>query len=329
MQVVNLSIFRRFFVQLFRRAFFLVLLLVMGCAAQSPTPTLQQAIDHQVRNYYNVPPNVQIQIGSRRPSEFPNYDAITVTLSQGERKQNLEMLVSKDGKSLIHMTKLDLSKDPYADNMRKIDTDGRPVRGNPDAKVTIISYDDFQCPFCSRMHQELFRQVLGDYAGRVKVIYKDFPLPMHQWAIHAAVDANCLAAQNNDAYWEMADYVHANQAAINSPGATGSAQGVNPSFAALDKIALDIGRKRQLDMNALQACTTAQKDAAVQQSIKEASDLGVDATPTMFVNGAKIDGALPPAQLRAVLDRALQESGQPVPPPSAPSAVKPTAGPGR
>ncbi len=325
---VNLSSFRRFLVQFFRRAFVLVFLLVMGCAAQSPNLPLEQAIEHQVRNYYSVPPNVQIQVGPRRPSsDFPNYDALTVTLTQGGRQQNIELLVSKDGKSLMHVSKMDLSKDPYAETMRKINTDGRPVRGNRDAKVTVISYDDFQCPFCSRMHQELFNQVLGDYSGRVKVIYKDYPLPMHQWAIHAAVDANCLVAQNNDAYWDMADYVHANQSAIN--GASGSNQPLNQSFVALDKVALDIGRKRQLDINALQSCITAQKEDAVRKSMQEATDLGVDATPTLFVNGAKVDGALPAAQLRAVLDRALQESGQPVPPPAAPSAVKPAGGPGR
>ncbi len=325
--MVNLSILRRLLVQFFRRAFVLVFLLVLGCAAQSPTPSLEVAIEHQVRSYYNLPPNVQVQIGPRHASEFPNYDAFTVTLAQGERKQNVDLLVSKDGKSLIHLTKLDLSKDPYAENMRKIKTQGRPMRGNPDAKVTVISYDDFQCPFCSRMHQELFRQVLGDYAGRVKVIYKDFPLPMHPWAIHAAVNANCLVAQNNDAYWDMADYVHANQASINGP--SGSAQPVNQPFAALDKIALDIGQRRQLDMSSLQACITAQKDDAVQQSLREAADLGVDATPTLFVNGEKIDGALPAAQLRSVLDRALKESGVPAPIPTAPSAVKPAASPGR
>ena len=318
--------------QLFRRAFVVVLLLVLGCAAQSPNPQLERAIEHQVRSYFNLPPTVQIQMGPRRPSEFPNYEAVTVTLSQGERKQTTEFLVSKDGKSLIHMTKLDLNKDPYANVMSKIKTEGRPVRGNRDAKVTIVSYDDFQCPFCSRMHQELFQQVFSGYADRVKVIYKDFPLPMHQWAIHAAVDANCLVAQNNDAYWDMADYVHANQAAINSGqnvgGGQPSAQPLNQSIAALDKIALEVGRKRSVDMTALQACITAQRDDAVQQSMQEAASLGVDATPTLFVNGEKVDGALPAAQLRAVFDRALQESGQPVPPPPAPSSVKPAAGPG-
>ena len=95
------------------------------------------------------------------------------------------------------MTKLDLSKDPFAEIMKKIDVSGRPTRGNSQAKVVAVNYDDFECPFCSRMHQTLFPQLLKEYGDRVVFIYKDFPLAeIHPWATHAAVNANCLAAQN-------------------------------------------------------------------------------------------------------------------------------------
>lgn len=317
--------------QLSRRVFFAALLLALGCKAQVPKEQADRIIEHQVRNYFQIPSNVQVQIGPRKPSEFPNYDTVTVTLSQGDHKQNTDFLLSKDGKTLLRMSKLDLTKDPYDELMNKINILGRPVRGNKDAKVTVVSYDDFQCPYCGHMHQQLFSEIFPAYADRVRVIYKDFPLPMHDWAIHAAVNANCLAEQSNDAYWELADYVHANQRAISQTADPGSAPPKRRSLpeetAALDTLTFDYGRKHNLDMPKLQACVTAQKDDAVRRSMEEASNLGVSGTPTLFVNGEKIDGAVPPAMVRDVINRALREAGEPVPPPTAPSAAKPAGQP--
>ncbi len=307
------------------------MLLTLGCAAQAPVQ-LDRAIEHHIRSTYpNLPPAVRVTVGPHKPSEFPNYDAITVTLSLGDRKQDLDFLVSRDGKTLISMNRMDLSQDPYAATMAKINLQGRPVRGNRDAKVTIVSYDDFQCPYCSRMHQRLFNQVFGSYADRVRVIYKDFPLPMHNWAVRAAVDANCLAAQNNDAYWELADYIHANPDTIVYGDPAGAnrqpaARPLTAQFATLDKATLDMGLKHSLDMTALQACVTAQKDDAVRASMVEGEKLNIDGTPTLFVNGERIGGMVDAEQLREVINRALREAGLPLPPPSAPSAVKAPGG---
>lgn len=307
---------RRLFVHLFRRSLITMLLLCLGCAAQSPAPELNQRIERQVRSYFSVPPSVQVVVGARSPSsEFPNYDQVNITFVQGERKQTHDFLLSKDGKTLVRLTKLDISKDPYAELMSKIKLDGRPVRGNPYAKVTIVNFDDFQCPFCSRMHATLFQDIMKTYGDRVKVVYKDFPLAeIHPWATHAAIDANCLAAQNSNAYWDFADYVHANQRQIN--GET-QRKPLAEQFAALDKIALDQGQKNNLQLAPLQACIQAQSNTAVLESMKEASSLGVTATPALFVNGEKIDGAVPAQELRVTIDRALKDAGQP-----APSAAK-------
>ena len=294
---------------IFRRSLLATLLLCLGCAAQSSAPDLNQRIERQVRNYFSVPNNVQITVGPRTTSsDFPNYDRVTISFAQGDRKSSHEFLVSKDGKTLVRVTKLDISKDPYAEIMSKINLEGRPVRGNPLAKVTIVSYDDFECPFCSRMHTTLFQDIMKSFGDRVKVIYKDFPLvEIHPWATRAAIDANCLAAQSSDAYWDFADYVHNNHKEI-----TGETQPkpLPEEFATLDRIAMEQGRKRNLLPVPLQACIKAQPDAAVQQSLKEAAALGVKATPTLFVNGEKVDGAVPAADLRAVIERALNAAGQ-------------------
>ena len=133
-------------------------------------------------------------------------------MKRQDKSQKAEFLLSKDGKTLIRFTKLDLTKDTYAETMNKISLADRPVRGNPDAKVTIVNFDDFECPFCARMHTTLMTEILPQYKDKIKIVYKDYPLlQMHPWAQRAANDANCLAKESGTAYWQLADYLHANQ----------------------------------------------------------------------------------------------------------------------
>jgi protein-disulfide isomerase len=305
-------------VTFFRRATLVLLLVCLGCAAQSAPPEVAQRIERQVRAYYSIPPNVKVSLSPLKASEFPNYDTLTITFEGGPKKQNYDFLLSKDGKTLIRMTKLDLNKDPYAEVMKKIDLSGRPTRGDKDAKVVAVNFDDFQCPFCSRMHQTLFPELFKEYGDRVKFVYKDFPLAeIHPWATHAAVDANCLASQNADAYWDFADFIHAN------PKEVTSEKGRESEFAVLDRMATQQGQKHNLDMAKLQACIKAQNEDAIKASVKEGEAIGVEATPTMFVNGQKVDGALPVSELRAVFDSALEQAG--VAAPERPAAITPAA----
>src|ERR1700691_3302988 len=292
---------------LMRRAFLALVAICLGCSAQ-PIPSapadLSRLIERQVRVHYSLPPNVKVTLGPLRSSEFPNYDAVTVTFSSPDKKQDFEFLLSHDHKTLLRMTKMDLTKDPYADVMQKIDLNGRPTRGNKDAKVTVISYDDFECPFCSRLHQTLFPGLLKEYGDRVLFIYKDYPLEeIHPWAVHAAVDAHCLAAENSDAYWDYADYLHANQHVISGE------KGRDGQNAELDKLATEQGQKHNLDLPRLQACVRAQDEKAVRASMREGDALGVDATPAMFINGAKLDGAVPADDVRLAIDQALKDAG--------------------
>ena len=302
-----------------RRAFVALLVICLGCSAQSPLPStgsaapagaaappgsdLTRSIERQVRAHYSLPPDVRVIVGSLRASEFANYDAVTITFASPDKKQDFEFLLARDHKSLLRMTKLDLTADPYADIMKTIDVSGRPTRGNKDAKVTVINYDDFECPYCARMHSTLFPGLFKEYGDRVLFIYKDYPLEeIHPWAIHAAVDASCLSAQNNDAYWDYADYLHGNLESIKGKGR----EGWNPE---LDKLALLQGQKHNLDATKLQAFIKAQDDKSVRASMHEGDLVGVDATPTMFVNGQKLDGAVPAEDVRTALDQALRDAG--------------------
>jgi protein-disulfide isomerase len=290
----------------------------LGCTAQtsaasSLSPELKRRITTEIRSRYKVPPQVDVAISDPKPAEIPGYDKIVVTLSAAGRSSNHDLLVSQDRKTLAHLEKFDISQDPMA----RIDVKGRPVRGNRNAKIEIVNFDDFECPFCSRMHGTLFPGLLKSYGDRVKVIYKDYPLvEIHPWAMHAAIDGNCLADQNNEAYWDFADYVHGNQKQV---GGVGPVQ----AFENLDKAAREQGAKYKLDSQKLEACMKKQDESAVRASMAEGDKLGVDSTPTLFINGERLEGVVPEEQLRTILDRALADAGQqPAPPVASGTAAK-------
>jgi len=310
-EIINLQLamLRRFLVTLIRRSFLLLLVVCLGCVAQTASPDLAKKIERQVRSYYKIPPEAHVLVGvPSASSDFPNYDSVVVTVDSGERKQDLKFVLSKDGSLLVRTIKFDLNKDPYAETMSKIDVNGRPTRGAKASKVVVVNFDDFECPFCARMHQTLFPEILKEYGDRVTFIYKDYPLvEIHPWATHAAVDANCLAAQSPDAYWDFADYIHANQHDVSNEKTP------QARLAALDKLTLLQGQKHNLDVVKLQSCIKAQDESAVKASTKEGDLIGVEATPTLFVSGEKIDGAVSIGELRAALDRALKDANLPVP----------------
>ena len=268
-------------------------------ATSTDNAALRQRIETNIRAHFKIPTNVKVEVGTIGPSEMPGYDSVKVTLINGDRRSPYDFYISKDGKTLAQLNKLDVSQDPF-------DVSGRPSRGPADAKVTLLVYDDFQCPYCARAYKTLFSEIYPEYKDKVRIVYKDFPLyEIHPWAIHAAVDANCLFAQNNDAYWDFADYVHLNQGEIK-----GDNRPIEQQYATLDQSASNYGDKHNLDKTKLQACLKAQDTKEVMASVKYGeSTLGLDATPTMFLNGSRMDGAVPADALRPELDAALKDAG--------------------
>lgn len=296
--------------------------LTAGCKAQintTPNPdlALNRRIELQVRSEFELPNDVNVSIGTRKPSEFNGYQTLPVTLSHGTKTQEIDFLISDDNSKLIHLTKMDLTKTPD----ESIDLAGRPIRGNPNAKVTVINFDDLECPFCARMHQELFPATLAHYGDKVRFIYKDNPLSeIHPWALHASVDANCLAAQNGTVYWNFVDYVHSHVEEI-----TGPDRNLQKSYEALDRIARQEGTMGKLDETQLNACLAKQDDKQVLASEKEAEALDLEGAPELFVNGERVNGAVPQDQLWAAIDRALRAEGEQPPPPEPPAPATPAA----
>jgi protein-disulfide isomerase len=266
-----------------------------------------------VRAQFNVPQDYTVTLGQRTPSKFTGYDSLPVTLARGPRTTTVDFLLSTDGKTLARLETFDLAKDPVF----SIDVSGRPIRGNPDAKVTVVNFDDLECPYCARLHQSLFPDTLARYKDKVRFIYKDNPLPpdMHPWAMHAAVDADCLASQSGDIYWTYVDYLHGHGQEVSGPD-----RNLPKSFEALDRIARQEATVGKLDAKVLDACLAKQDESGVKASLKEAESLKIESAPAVFVDGERFDGAIPEQQLWMVIDRALRAAGEQPPPMPAPGS---------
>jgi protein-disulfide isomerase len=267
-----------------------------------------------VRSQFEVPPNVDVAIGATSKSEFPGFENLPITFSSNGKQTVVNFLLSSDGNTVARLERFDISHSP-AD---MISLQNRPLRGTPAAKVTIVNFDDLECPYCARMHEQLFPATLDRYKGLVKFFYKDYPLiEIHPWAMHAAINANCLADQSPEPYWKFVDYVHSHGSDI-----TGPAKDVHEAEKTLDKLAREEGQRSTLDQARLDACIVKQDESVVRASMKQGDSLGVNGTPTLFINGERISGALPQPQLWTAIDRALREAGV-QPPPRVAEAVKP------
>lgn len=278
-------------------------------------------IEIQVRSRFNLPPDYSVSVGARKASDITGYDAIPVTLTRGDKSSVVDFLLSKDGKTLARLQTMSLTDDPAM----HIDVTGRPIRGNPAAKVTVINFDDLECPYCARMHESLFPATMERYKDKVRFIYKDDPLvEIHPWAMHAAVNGNCLAAQSGTAYWSYVDYMHAHGQEVN-----GTDRNLARSLAALDRIAREQGAIANVDAKQLDACLAKQDETKVKESAKEGEALGVEGTPALFVEGERIFGALPEQQLWMVIDRALHAAGEEPPPLSAKQPANAAGGAGK
>jgi protein-disulfide isomerase len=160
-----------------------------------------------------------------------------------------------------------------------------PARGNPKAPVTVVVFSDFQCPFCSRVEPTL-AQVEKAYGDKVRVVWKHQPLAMHPNAVPAAQAAE--AAREQGKFWEMHDKLFQNQQAL-SPELYG-------------RLAKELG----LDAARFDAALKSQKLLArIQEDQATAGKVGVSGTPTLFVNGERVVGAVPFEQMKTVIDRQL------------------------
>jgi protein-disulfide isomerase len=280
---------------------------ILNPAPSSPgAPSLERKIEVLIRLQFSVPAEYDILLGARSKSNIEGYDTLPVTLIHEDKRTTVEFLVSGDGSTLARLEKFDLNNNPFL----SIDTDRRPVRGAPTAKVEIINFDDLECPYCGMLNNEILPATMDHYEGLVKIVYKDYPLPNHPWALHAAVDANCLATQSVSAYWSYVDFVHSHGREI-----SGASSNPAKSFLDLDNIADTFGTKTSVNEAQLAMCLKKQDASLVNQSLKLGASLGVNATPQVFVDGERLpSGAQPIEKLWPAIDRALKAKGIQPPP---------------
>ena len=164
-------------------------------------------------------------------------------------------------------------------------TQDAPVRGDPDAKLAIVAFSDFECPFCSRVNPTLL-QILDEYEGKVRLVFKHLPLRIHPRApaAHAAAEA----AHRQGKFWEMHDKIFADQRRMSPERYREYAR----------ELGLDLER---FDRDVESTEVTDRIDAEVA----EASRLGVGGTPSFFINGRFLSGAVPADSFRALIDEEL------------------------
>jgi protein-disulfide isomerase len=162
-----------------------------------------------------------------------------------------------------------------------------PMAGGKDAKVTIIEFSDFQCPFCAK-GADILKEIKKKYGNKVKIAFKNFPLPFHNHAEMAAVAGLCANEQGADYFWKMHDAMFANQEALDAEG--------------LKKTAKTIGVKSE----AFDKCLVENKYLAqVKADMEEGKKIKVKSTPTFFVNGQLINGAQPMDIFAELIDEEL------------------------
>lgn len=167
----------------------------------------------------------------------------------------------------------------------ELDLEGAPVRGRSDAKVTVVVYSDFQCPFCARGAQRL-TEIEKLYGDRVRVAFKHLPLPFHPDAKLAAAAA--IAAQRQDKFWELHDRLFQNQKSLGREDLLGHAKALGLNVTQFEA-----------DLDSPEVLAQVARDQA------EAKRFAINGTPTFFVNGRRITGAQPLETFRSLIDAEL------------------------
>ena len=243
----------------------------------APTQT-QKSIEAYLRNLYAFGPDVKLVVGPTKETTIEGLLETTIDLTVDDNKQTVKFYVSKDGKLLFRGEMSDMTKDPLAENRAKIQMKDAPAMGEPKAAVTIVEYSDFECPVCRNLHDAL-RGLLPNYAGKVYLVFKDFPLEeIHPWARTAAIAGRCSYQQDPKSFWKMYDLIYDNQEIISAANAWTKMT--------------DYASRSGLDADTFKSCmASAEAGAAVNASRENGKQLEVSSTPTVFVNGRRIVGA--------------------------------------
>ena len=189
------------------------------------------------------------------------------------------IFINEAGDKFIFGQFLDLNQDPWGRvSVEPLHLDDRPTMGPADAPVTMVEFADFECPHCARALPKV-EAAVHNHEGRVRLVYKYFPLAGHTWARMAAIASECARVQNPEAFWDFAAAFYRDQGSID---ASNIAEHVDA-----------LSAEHKLDATILHACLLGKSaDERVDQDLKDGDAVHVTQTPTLFVNGIPLTGEL-------------------------------------
>jgi protein-disulfide isomerase len=251
-----------------------------GRAADSGTDA---ALKAALQKRLLVPDAKNLDVGPPSPGPFPGITSRTVTLVNPEnpgQKVQIEVFSDEGGKKLLiaqHYAVVDGSNPWERADLKSVHLDDRATLGPADAPVTIIEFGDFECPYCAHAFNEIETVVNTTYKGRVRLIWKNFPLNVHPWAEQGAVAAECAREQNPAKFWDFARSLYRDQTEITPQNLRTHIDGYVTSLG--------------LDPKAMDACILGKAaEDRVQQDLKDGQAININSTPTFIVNGIPVIG---------------------------------------
>jgi protein-disulfide isomerase len=268
--------------------------------AIAPPKIDKPALIKYLRYAEGFTPTVAMTIDDPKPSIFSGFYEVLVRLKMNKNEAVRTYYLTQDGQRLVAAPVFDLHKSPFITNLRKLEEGGAPAFGPAEAPVKIYAFSDFECPYCREEAKVLREGISKEHANQVRIIFKNFPLEsIHPWARSAAISGVCIARQNNDKFWSFHDWVYEHQTEINPTNLR-------------DKV-IEFAKTQSLDIQKLSSCIDSSWAAdEVNKTVAEARNLGIVQTPTLFVNGRMVAGALVAGQVNLLIqieaDHRQQES---------------------
>jgi protein-disulfide isomerase len=220
-------------------------------------------------------------------------------------KRTITLYLSPDGHYLLP-TLYDVRVDPLIEQKavrehvaKSLLADDGPSIGPEQARITIVEFSDFQCPYCKRMADTLEHDFLSTETQNVRFVYKNFPLPMHPWAMSAAKIAECVALQKPEEFLKVHDYLFEHQKDLTPDNLQ-------------DTLTTFVVTNTDVDKTQFKLCV--QKDLSygpVNKDIELGRKNGVSGTPTIFINGVPYVGLKTADQLRALVEEVIGGTSQP------------------
>jgi len=265
----------------------------LSSSAPAEAPVTAATVESFMKSMFGYDPSITWKVENISPTEMPGVSKVDVLI--GNQRGTTTFYVMPGGHFAVVGEVIPFGADPFSEarEMLKHKATG-PSRGPADAAVTLVEFSDLQCPHC-KAAQPVLDRVLTEMPN-VRLIFENFPLPMHPWADEAASLGYCVAQQNQDAFWKYAQSVYDAQAEITGANAEQK----------LSALATAAGADAA---KAAQCSKSPQAFLAVNSSVQLGKQLGVTGTPSVFINGRKVSGIadIPYDTLKKMIDFAAQQ----------------------